>query len=171
MRLNHVVAVAAFGAMALAACGSSATAAGTAKKHPASSLLPTASSAVAVQSENTSLGKVLTTPSGLTLYGLTTDTSTTSTCNGACAQTWPPLLVAKGWTVGSGLNMSQFHTIVRSDGTRQLVAGRWPLYTFAGDSKPGDVNGEGTAQFFAVGVDGKLIKSAPSPSATAMAGY
>jgi hypothetical protein len=31
-----------------------------------------------------------------------------------------------------------------------------------------DVNGEGTGGFFAVGIDGKLIKSAPS---TAMAGY
>ena len=170
MRFNKVVAVAAFGAIALAACGTSAKAADTAR-HTPSAPITSAPSAVAVQTGNTSLGKVLVAPSGLTLYGLMTDTSTTSTCDGACAQTWPPLLVQKGWTVGSGLNMSQFHTIVRRDGTRQLVAGRWPLYTFAGDSKPGDVNGEGTAQFFAVGVDGKLIKSAPSPSATAMAGY
>jgi predicted lipoprotein with Yx(FWY)xxD motif len=170
MRFNKIVAVAAFGAITLAACGTSARAAGTGK-HAAPAPTTSAPSAVAVQSGDTSLGKVLVTPSGLTLYGLMTDTSSTSTCSGACAQTWPPLIVEKGWTVGSGLNSSLFHTIVRSDGTRQLVAGRWPLYTFAGDSKPGDVNGEGTEQFFAVGINGKLIKSAPSPAPTAMAGY
>ena len=60
---------------------------------------------------------------------------------------------------------------MKAHGARQLVAGRWPLYTFAGDSKPGDVNGEGIDEFFAVGIDGKLIKSAPSPTAPTMTGY
>ena len=170
MRFNHVVAVAAFGAIALAACGTSATYGGTAKKPAAPAPITTAPSAAAVQSGDTSLGKVLVSPSGLTLYGFMNDTNGTSTCNGACAQTWPPLPAEKGWTVGSGLDHSLFHTIVRSDGTRQLVAGRWPLYTFAGDSKPGDVNGEGSEGFFAVGIDGKLIKSAPSPAPSTMGG-
>jgi iron(III) transport system substrate-binding protein len=87
MRFNHVVAVAAFGAIALAACGASATASGTGNHAPAS---------VAVHSGNTSLGTVLVSRSGLTLYGLMKDTNGTSSCNGACAQTWPPLLAEKG---------------------------------------------------------------------------
>ncbi len=170
MRFNHVVAVAAFGAIALAACGSSATASGTGK-HTSTPLVTTAASTTVVQSGNSSLGKVLITSSGMTLYGLTKDTSTTSACSGGCVQTWPPLVVQKGWTVGSGLDQSSFHTILRSDGTRQLVAGRWPLYTFAGDSIPVDVKGEGTGGFFAVGIDGKLIKSAPAQAPMAVGGY
>ena len=93
---------------------------------------------------------------------------TNSSCNGACAQVWPPLLVAKGWTAGPGLDRSLFSTITRSDGSRQLVAGQWPLYTFSGDTRPGDVNGEGSGGvWFAAGVNGKLVKSAPA-TATAM---
>ena len=176
MRINHVVAIAAVGALALAACGTAATASGSGKYAAPAPTTTTpsiaASSTAAVQSGTTSLGKVLTSPSGLTLYGLMKDTNGTSTCDGACAQAWPPLHVQKGWTIGTGLRRSLFHAIVRSDGTRQLVAGRWPLYTFAGDSKPGDVNGQGTGGvWFAVGIDGKLIKSAPAPTAPTMAGY
>ena len=90
-------------------------------------------------------------------------------------QVWPPLLVDKGWTAGPGLDRSLFSTIVRSDGSRQLVAGQWPLYTFAGDTKPGDVNGEGSGGvWFAAGVNGKLVKPATAPTAAPMsasAGY
>ena len=40
----------------------------------------------------------------------------------------------------------------------QLVAGKWPLYTYGGDAAPGDVTGQGSGGvWFAVGVDGKLI--------------
>ena len=82
---------------------------------------------------------------------------------GACAQVWPPLLVDQGWTAAAGLDRSLFSTIVRKDGTRQLVAGQWPLYTFSGDTKPGDVNGEGSGGvWFAVGATGKFVKNAPA---------
>jgi predicted lipoprotein with Yx(FWY)xxD motif len=35
--------------------------------------------------------------------------------------------------------------VSRPDGSHQLKAGKWPLYRFAGDAAPGDVNGQGTA--------------------------
>jgi len=175
------VAVAALGAVTLAACGSSGS-------PSASGVRPVAkitTGSVAVKSGNTPLGTVLTSPSGLTMYGLMKDTKTTSTCTGACAMTWPPVLVNKGWTAAPGLDRSEFSTIVRPDGTRQLVAGSWPLYTFSGDTKPGDVNGEGSGGvWFAVGTNAKFVKSAPSvqtpstssssapsPGAVASSGY
>ncbi len=162
MRFIHVVAAATLGAAALAACGSGSQSTAGAK-HAAAGPGAAPASAVAVQSGSTSLGKVLTSRSGLTIYALTKDTKTNSTCVGGCAQAWPPVLVDKGWTVGSGLDRSLFSTIVRSDGSRQLVAGNWPLYTFSGDSKPGDVNGEGSGGvWFAVGTNGKLIKNVPA---------
>jgi predicted lipoprotein with Yx(FWY)xxD motif len=165
MRTHHVVAgaVVALGALTLAACGG-----GSYGATPKQAVPVTIAMSTAVKSGDTSLGKVLVAPSGLTLYSLTTDTMTNSSCNGACAQVWPPLLVAKGWTAGPGLDRSLFSTITRSDGSRQLVAGQWPLYTFSGDTRPGDVNGEGSGGvWFAAGVNGKLVKSTPA-TATAM---
>ena len=95
---------------------------------------------------------------------------TNSTCTGACAQAWPPVHVNTTWTAAPGLDRSLFSTIVRQDGKRQLVAGQWPLYTFSGDTKPGDVNGEGSGGvWFAVGTDGKLIKNAPASATGTMA--
>jgi predicted lipoprotein with Yx(FWY)xxD motif len=34
-------------------------------------------------------------------------------------------------------------TIQTADGERQITLNGWPLYYFAGDEKPGDVNGQG----------------------------
>jgi predicted lipoprotein with Yx(FWY)xxD motif len=171
MRTNHVIAVTAVavGAVTLAACGGGYGSKGAAPKP----VVPvTITTSTAVKSGDTSLGKVLTSSSGLTLYALTNDTKTTSTCTGACAQVWPPLLVDKGWTAAPGLDRSLFSTLVRSDGSRQLVAGQWPLYTFSGDTKAGDVNGEGSGGvWFAAGVNGKLVKSAPATSTMMSAGY
>ena len=42
------------------------------------------------------VGTVLTTGSGLTLYRFTDDPPGKSTCTGACAKIWPPLLASKG---------------------------------------------------------------------------
>jgi predicted lipoprotein with Yx(FWY)xxD motif len=170
MRFNHVVAVAALGAVALAACGGGSHPSGAAKP-PSVVPITMTTSAVAVQRGDTSLGNVLVSSSGLTIYGLMKDTKSNSTCVGACAKVWPPVLVDKGWTVASGLDRSLFSTILRTDGTRQLVAGKWPLYTFSGDTKPGDLNGEGSGGvWFAVGTMGKLVKSAPSSATTNTAG-
>ena len=44
----------------------------------------------------TGVGTVLTSVSGLTLYRFTKDSPGTSTCTGACATIWPPLLAPKG---------------------------------------------------------------------------
>jgi predicted lipoprotein with Yx(FWY)xxD motif len=164
MRFNYLLAAAAIGAVGLAACGGASTSAGTKQR----SVVPvTINMSTAVKSGDTPLGKVLVSSSGRTLYALTNDTKT-STCTGTCAQVWPPVLVGPGWPVGSGLNRSLFSTIARTDGTRQLVAGEWPLYTFSGDTNPGDVNGQGSGGvWFAVGTNGKLVKNTPTSAASA----
>jgi predicted lipoprotein with Yx(FWY)xxD motif len=165
MRFKYLVATLAFGAVALAACGTGSYSSAAAKQQPGA---PAAIATTgAVNSRATSLGNVLTSPTGCTLYALTKDTKTKSTCVGDCAMAWPPLLVAKGWTAAPNLDGALFGTVARDDGTRQLEAGRWPLYTFSGDTKPGDVSGQGSGGvWFAVGTNGVPIKNAPASTTT-----
>ncbi|HEX8803258.1 MAG TPA: hypothetical protein VF743_03660 [Acidimicrobiales bacterium] len=114
---------------------------------------------VAVKSADSPLGDILVGPDGLTLYGFTNDVDGQSSCTGTCAEAWPPLTVGADWTVGPGLDSAVFNTITRDDGTQQLVAGRWPLYYFSGDTVPGDVNGQGSGGvWFTVKVDTTLVQ-------------
>lgn len=70
-------------------------------------------------------GKYVTDASGRTLYMFSKDTSTTSTCSGACANQWPPYM---------------------NNGQQVDYKGH-PLYYFAGDTASGDTNGEGVNNF------------------------
>jgi predicted lipoprotein with Yx(FWY)xxD motif len=109
-----------------------------------------AASTADVHVGTTSLGQVLVDKSGRTLYLLTKDTAATSTCTGGCAAAWPPLIVTGSPTTGAGVT-GTVTTIKRADGTTQVVVNGHPLYTFAGDSKPGDTNGQNVEKiWFAV---------------------
>ena len=82
-----------------------------------------------------------------------------SSCTGACANTWPPALVTGAVKVDGNLSGGLFSVITRPDGTKQLEAGKWPLYTFSGDSGPGDTNGQGSGgSWFVVGTQATLVK-------------
>lgn len=108
----------------------------------------------------TSLGNILIGPDGRTLYGFTNDTEAKSTCYDRCAEAWPPVIVDQSWTVGPGLDLGIFATTVRDDGTLQLVAGKWPLYYYFEDERPGDITGQGSGDvWFAVDPDGILVTS------------
>ena len=132
----------------------------------------TAGTVAPVAVRNTALGDLLAGKDGLTLYGFTNDVEAKSTCEGVCADAWPPVVVSPNWTPGPGLDSGIFATTPRSDGTLQLVAGKWPLYYYSGDVAAGDVNGQGSGDvWFAVAPDGKLIKDAkPEGGAPAEAG-
>ena len=96
--------------------------------------------------ENTNLGKVLDDSQGRTLYVFQADSGTKSNCSGACATNWPPL-TSSNPTVGKGANASMVGTSKRSDGKTQVTYNGHPLYTFAGDSGPGDTSGQGVNAF------------------------
>jgi predicted lipoprotein with Yx(FWY)xxD motif len=131
-----------------------------------------AGDSVAVKSATTDLGDILVGKEGLTLYGFTNDIDGVSTCSGTCAEAWPPVIVGPDWTVGPGLDSGVFSTVARDDGTKQLVAGKWPLYYYSGDTAPGDVKGQGSGDvWFVVGTDAKLIQdAAPAGGDAAAAG-
>ena len=93
------------------------------------------------------LGTIVTDQAGRTLYLFEKDTGPTSTCTGACAQTWPPLLTGAAPVAGPGATSSLIGSTRRSDGTMQVTYAGHPLYTFSGDRATGQTNGEGLKAF------------------------
>lgn len=166
MRTKIIVGAALAGSALLAACGGGTGYKAAAPAAPAKTAR-TASSTTAIKLRHSQLGDILVNGAGRTLYGFTNDTNGMSSCNGSCAQSWPPLIVKAGWTAGAGVQRATFHTVARSDGQLQLASGKWPLYTFAGDRAPGDVNGQGSlGKWFVVQPDGSLLKGTPSAGGT-----
>jgi predicted lipoprotein with Yx(FWY)xxD motif len=146
----------AFGAIALAGCGSSngsntgsngSTGAPLYGGAPA----PSATSGGATSGAQTLTVKkspggtsYLTDTAGKTLYLFEADTGGKSTCNGQCAALWPPLTGTV--TAGSGVTATM-STFTRSDGTKQVVLNGHPLYHFTMDTAPGQTHGEGVNAF------------------------
>ena len=81
---------------------------------------------------------VLTNANGRTLYWFAPDTSATSKCTGSCAAYWPP--VAGHPKAGPGVT-GKLGTIKRPGGGLQATYDGHPLYTYIGDSGPGQAGG------------------------------
>ena len=82
--------------------------------------------------------RVLTNAEGFTLYWFAPDAPTRSTCYGTCAGYWPPVTGTPA--AGPGVT-GTLGTIKRSDGTTQITYNEHPLYTYVGDTAPGQAFG------------------------------
>jgi predicted lipoprotein with Yx(FWY)xxD motif len=125
-------------AAALVACSSS----GASPPSSGGSTSSTSSMAAAASTVKTATianMTVLTNSKGFTLYSFAPDTPTTSKCNGTCAQNWPPVT---GPVTAAGVT-GTFGAIRRADGSIQATFDGHPLYTFAGDTAPGQNKGNG----------------------------
>jgi predicted lipoprotein with Yx(FWY)xxD motif len=140
-RLRILLAVPAIAAIAavLAACSSSGTSSASGGSGSTSTSSPAAVTAGSLKTATIGGATVLTSSKGFTLYSFAPDTSTKSNCNGACAQNWPPV---HGPATASGVK-GTFGTIKRSDGSVQATFDGHPLYTFVGDTAPGQAKGNG----------------------------
>jgi len=90
------------------------------------------------KSADTSKGKALVDAKGMTLYIFDKDAAGKSNCNGPCATNWPPLMAA-----GDAKASGNWSIVTRDDGAKQWAYKGKPLYTWAKDTKAGDVTGDG----------------------------
>jgi len=115
----------------------------------------------------------LTDGKGRAVYMFASDTTTSSTCAGACATVWPPLPAPAAPTVGGDASTTQLGAITRSDGSRQLTYAGHPLYYYQADTASGDTKGEGSdgfgAKWWVLSPDGSPITD--SATTTAGGGY
>lgn len=120
-----------------------------------------------VKMRSTPLGKILVASNGKTLYLFMHDKSTKSTCTGACATYWPPLITTGAPKAGTGVNAALLGTTRRGNDQMQVTYNGHPLYFFVKDAKAGQTTGEGVSAFgakwFAVSpAGGKVTPKAPS---------
>jgi predicted lipoprotein with Yx(FWY)xxD motif len=109
---------------------------------------PAAGEATVATAES-ELGTILVDGEGLTLYMFMPDNQGPSSCEGDCLAAWPSLTGPA--TAGEGVDESLLGTAARpDDGTEQVTYNGWPLYYFAQDSAPGDVNGQGVGDVWFV---------------------
>jgi predicted lipoprotein with Yx(FWY)xxD motif len=126
----------------------SAYGAGGSAKEASSKTASAPSGAAAVSTANVpKLGRVLVDSNGFTLYDFHKDKGTQSACYGPCAAAWPPLTTSGSPQAAEGAMTSKLGTTKRTDGTMQVTYAGHPLYTFTGDSKAGEANGNDITAF------------------------
>jgi predicted lipoprotein with Yx(FWY)xxD motif len=114
------------------------------------------------------LGTILVNGKGMTIYLFAPDKPGKSVCNGSCASYWPP--VPAPATIPSSLPgvTGMLGTTTRDDGSTQLTVAGHPLYTYAGDAKPGQTKGQNLdingGLWTVVAADGSSVTTAPSGS-------
>ena len=131
-------------AVVAAGCGGK-TSSYSSSAPASSSATPTGGATVTAKSSK--LGGILVDGNGRTLYLFEKDQGTSSSCYAACAGGWPPDTTNGAPRAGAGVSASLLGTTTRTDGKTEVTYHGHPLYYFAGDRKPGDINGEGLKAF------------------------
>ncbi len=85
---------------------------------------------------------------GMTLYTLVDKNMKALSCGAECLKSWPAYTgdaaLAKGESqVASTVDASLLGDVESKDGLSQVTYNDYPLYYFMGDTKPGDLNGQG----------------------------
>jgi len=124
-----------------------------------------------VTTAHTSLGTVLATSSGKTLYLDTGDKPPKFACTGSCLKAWPPLKAVGSVKAGGSAKASLLGTVKGPAGKMVTYDGH-PLYTFLSDTKSNPTSGEGQHGFYAVSpAGGKVTKSRTTTTTTSTSKY
>ena len=151
----------------IAACGSSSTGAGPyGGTTPAATTASSSSANVVIKTTTATVGgktvTLLTNDKGFTLYYLKADTATQVACSGNCAKIWPPMLqTGSGIPTGPGSLPGTLSAYSTANGNQVEYNGH-PLYTYTGDTAPGQITGEGFKGVWFVVTD-DLQKQGTSP--------
>jgi predicted lipoprotein with Yx(FWY)xxD motif len=160
--LFPVLAVAA-AAIAVAGCGSSNKSSSATNAAAPASTAPAAAKGEQIAVKDTKLGKILVDEDGHVMYLFEADKSSSSTCSGACAADWPPVITAGKPVAEKGATAGKLGTTSRDDGKTQVTYAGHPLYYFSQDTQPGQTNGEGQnafgAEWYVVGPAGSKVES------------
>jgi predicted lipoprotein with Yx(FWY)xxD motif len=143
MRNRWLVPVGAIAAtLVIAACGSSSSTgnSGTGSGAGSSPAAAAGSSGGALSTTKIGGATLLANANGMTLYWFVPDSTTASKCYGSCAKYWPPVLGPV--SAGSGVT-GTLGVITRSNGAKQATWNGHPLYTYIGDTSPGQNKGNG----------------------------
>jgi predicted lipoprotein with Yx(FWY)xxD motif len=146
-------------AVAVTACGGGGR---SSYGRSASTATPASASGASVKLASTNLGKVLVDSQGRTLYLFEADKGPTSNCDGACATVWPPLHAAGKPTAGAGVDAAKLGALKRADDSSEITYNGHPLYTFEGDTAPGQTSGQALddfgAEWYALSAAGDKIE-------------
>lgn len=115
------------------------------------------SSATIVTTKKTSFGTILVTNSGRTLYLDAADKAGHPACTHSCLTIWPPLKASGTVKAAGGARATFLGTIRIAGGIKQVTYRGHPLYTFASDTKSGQIGGEGQNGFYVVSPSGNRI--------------
>lgn len=150
--MKHVAVTAtALGALVAALCtGCGSGGGGSSSSSDTPSASASGKGPATVSTRSGGLGDILVDGNGRTLYLFVADTSTKSTCDGSCAQAWPPLLTSGKPKASHGAKANLLGTTKRDDGGTEVTYNGHPLYLYQGDSKAGDTTGKGLNQFGAL---------------------
>jgi predicted lipoprotein with Yx(FWY)xxD motif len=170
--------------LAATACSGSGSSSSSSAPPSAAAPASSAASSTVITTKTSSGGSYLTNSAGRAIYLFMADSTGKSTCDGACASAWPPVIASGQPTASGGVQASDLGTITRSDGTKQVTYDGHPLYYFVGDTGPGTDKGQGIdgfgAKWWLVAPSGSSITTAvtiggsgasSSPSSGSGGGY
>jgi predicted lipoprotein with Yx(FWY)xxD motif len=95
---------------------------------------------------NMGLGAVLVNGQGRTIYYFVPERGGSVVCTGQCLNVWPPLFATSMAPTAGAVLPGQLGVVARA-GSEQVTYNHWPLYTFAGDTRPDQSNGQGVFGF------------------------
>src|SRR5437660_5196420 len=175
LKRSFVIALSVFIVMFITACGSSTTSGGapygSGGSNPPATTPPTtggsSSSAVIQTATVTVKGQpetVLTNAQGLTLYYFTADSATQSAVSGNLAQIWHAQLFTGSGGPTSSTSLTGKLSVQTDVNGNQVEYNGHPLYTFSGDTAPGQTNGEGITGMWFVATPNLAVQGGGSTS-------
>ena len=156
----------------LAACGTPTTASSVPSRSPAATVAATPSPTATLEptptalptptpapgtappqvapsvfvANNMALGAVLVNAQGRTLYYFVPERAGRIICTGQCTNVWPPVFAASMTPTAGAALPGQLGVVARAS-SEQVTYNHWPLYTFAGDTRPDQTSGQGVFGF------------------------